>query len=83
MYKAGFDLNFFLVFAALTVVNEADRWHRLKTWTYFSSFNLFKSIGQTAEEVFLLLVEAQPQIQFQLCLNSPACRTKALLTRQL
>lgn len=67
----------------LTVVDKADRGDGLKTGVHFSSFDLFKSIRQTIEEVLPLLVEAQPQIQLQFSLNCPTCRTKALLTRQL
>lgn len=51
--------------------------------THFSSFDFFKTVRQTIEEVLPLLVEAEPQIELQLSLNCPACRTKPLLTRQL
>ena len=55
----------------------------MKTGASFSSFNLFETVGQSAEEVLSLLVKAKPQIQLQLSLNGPACRTEPLLTRQL
>lgn len=55
----------------------------MKTGTCLSSFDLFKPIRQTVEKVLPLLVEAEPQIQLQLSLDCPACRTKPLLTRQL
>lgn len=67
----------------LTVVDEADRGGRVKTGTHFSSSDFFKTIGQTIDEILSLLVEAKPQIQLQLSLNCPACRTKPLLARQL
>lgn len=67
----------------LTVVDKADRGGRVKTGTHFSSSDFFKTIGQTIDEILSLLVEAKPQIQLQLSLNCPACRTKPLLARQL
>lgn len=67
----------------LTVVDEADGGDRVKAGTSFNCLNFFKTIRQTTEEVFPLLVETQPQIQLQLSLNCPASRTKPLLTRQL
>lgn len=69
-------------FIALTVVDEADGGERLKTGARFSC-NLLKAVGQPTEEILPLLVEAKPQVQLQLSLNGPACRTEALLTRQL
>lgn len=71
------------MFFSLTVIDEADRRAEAGTVTRFSSFDFLKSVGQTIEEVLLLLGEAQPQIELQLSLYCPACRTKSLLPRQL
>lgn len=67
----------------LTVVDDADRGAGVRTGTRFSSFEFLKSVGQPVKEVFLLLGEAEPQIEFQLSLHCPARRTKSLLPRQL
>lgn len=71
------------MFCPLTVVDEADRGARVNAGNHFSSFNLFKTVRQTTEEVLPLLAEAKPQIELQLSLHCPAGRAEALLPRQL
>lgn len=67
----------------LTVVDETDWGAGVRTGTHFSCFEFLKTIGQPVEEVFLLLSEAEPQVELQLSLDCPARRSKSLLPRQL
>lgn len=66
-----------------TVVDEADGGCRVKAGTHLGSSDFLEPVGKPVEEVLPLLVEAEPQIQLQLGLHRPACRTEALLTGQL
>lgn len=55
----------------------------MQTGAHLSRCDLLKAVGKAAEEVFPLLVEAEPQVELQLGLHRPACRSEALLTRKL
>ena len=68
---------------ALTVVDEADGGHGLEPWPRPGGFGLLKAVGQAAQEVLPLLVEAQPQVELQLGLHRPARRPEPLLPREL
>lgn len=55
----------------------------MKTGTHLGSSDFLEPVRKPVEEVLPLLVEAEPQIQLELGLHRPACRTEALLTGQL
>lgn len=55
----------------------------MQTGAHLSCCDFLKPIGKTAEEVLSLLAEAEPQVELQLGLHCPACRTEALLTGEL
>jgi len=67
----------------LTVVHQADGRHRLESRAGRGDLGLLKAVGQPAEEVLPLLVEAQPQVELQLGLDGPARRPEPLLPGKL
>lgn len=66
-----------------TVVDEADRRHQVKTGPRLRRRDFLEAVGEPAEEVLPLLVEAEPQVELQLGLDRPAGGAEALLARQL
>lgn len=66
-----------------TVVDEADRRHRVKTGPRLRRRDFLEAVGEPAEEVLPLLVEAEPQVELQLGLDRPAGGAEALLAWQL
>lgn len=55
----------------------------MQTRAHLGRFDFLKPIGKAAEKVLPLLAEAEPQVELQLGLHRPACRTETLLTREL
>lgn len=66
----------------LTHVGEADGWWKWHAGP-FGQLVFFKSIRKTTQIVFALSVQSKPQIDLDLGLDCPACRSETFLTRNL